>query len=69
MRKELFAEMIAVGILAIVFQLFIYMLLSGEFPSLHFNKMILGAFLSGASLHFSLEIAGLNEYWCRTTYT
>ena len=73
MRKELFIEMIAIGILAIVFELFIYLILSGEFPSPllppHFNKMILGAFLLGSSLHFTLEIVGLNEYWCKTTYS
>lgn len=72
MRKELIIEMVAIGILAIVFELFIYLILSGEFPSPslpHFNKMILGAFLLGSSLHFALEIAGLNEYWCKTTYT
>ena len=71
MRNELFLEMLVLGIISIIFNLAIYWLLTGEFPSPkldHFNKMALGAFLLGASLHFFFEIVGLNESWCRKTY-
>lgn len=71
MRKNLPLELVAIGLLTIIVEFFIYRLLSGQFPSPklpHFNKMILGAFLLGSSLHFILEIATVNEKWCRTTY-
>ncbi len=71
MRKELIFELIAIGILAVLFDLVIYKLLSGYFPSPslpYYNKMILGAFLLGASLHFVLEVVGVNESWCNSVF-
>lgn len=71
LRKNLLLELVAIGILTIIVQFFIYRFLSGEFPGPrlpHFKKMILGSFLLGVSLHFILEIATVNEKWCRSTY-
>ena len=71
MRTELIIETIVIGIFAIILDVLIYRVLVGEFPSPslpHFNKMILGAFLLGASMHIILEFSGMNEYWCRKTY-
>jgi hypothetical protein len=70
-RKELILEMIAIGIFTILVEYFVYRIVSGEFPSprlSHYNAMLLGAFLLGASMHFILEVTGVNEKWCRATY-
>lgn len=69
MRKELIFEVIAVGILTIIFLWPSYYLVSGKFPNKEVSKMLIGAFILGGSMHFVLEIAGLNEKWCRMTFT
>jgi hypothetical protein len=68
MRTALLFEMIAVGIFTIILEFFVYRVISGEFPWTHlphFKGMLLGAFLLGASMHFILDVAGVNESWCR----
>jgi hypothetical protein len=71
MRSELFIEVIVIGIFAIILDILIYRVLVGEFPSPslpHYYKMILGAFILGASMHIILEFAGMNEYWCKRVF-
>jgi uncharacterized membrane protein YidH (DUF202 family) len=71
MRTALLLEMIAVGIFTIVLEFFVYRIVAREFPWTHlphFNSMLLGAFILGASMHFILEVVGVNESWCRSTF-
>jgi hypothetical protein len=63
--------MIVIGIATIVFDLLVYYILIGNFPSSslpYFRQMILGAFLLGASMLFVFEIVGVNESWCRSVF-
>lgn len=69
MRVELLYEVIAIGILTIIFLWPSYYITSGKFPDKEIYKMIIGAFILGGSMHFVLELAGVNEYWCRKTFT
>lgn len=71
MREQLLVELIVIGIITALFQLVIYKILTGEFPSPelnHFNQMLLGGFLLGSGTHLIFEVSGANEAWCRTTY-
>jgi hypothetical protein len=72
MRNNFVYELIAIGCITVAFNFVIYRLLTGNFPEAtlpHYNKMILAAFLLGASIHFIFEITGINEKWCRSTYS
>jgi hypothetical protein len=71
MRKELLLELVVFGIVTVVFNLAIYWIITGEFPSPkleHFNQMLLASFLLGSSIHLTFEVLGFNERWCRSTY-
>jgi len=68
MRTSIVYEMIAIGILTILFLWPSYLLVSGKFPEKELVKMALGAFVLGSSMHLFLEVVGANEKWCRITY-
>jgi|688.fasta_scaffold153964_2 hypothetical protein len=73
MRNNLPYEVLIIGILTIIATFAIYYLLNGQFPSYSedpakFYKMLLGSFLVGSSLHLTLELAGLNEKWCKNEF-
>jgi hypothetical protein len=68
MRTSIVYEMIAIGILTILFLWPSYFLVSGKFPEKELVKMALGAFVLGSSMHLFLEVVGANEKWCRITY-
>ena len=71
MRPNLFYEVVIVGLLTLAFTFGIFFLFNGHLPETTkpgYKQMILGAFLVGGLLHLSLELLGLNERWCRTTY-
>lgn len=62
MRNNLPFEAIIVGLLTIL----VFYTVRYIFQDL---DLIILLFLSGALLHLTLEFAGLNESWCRTTFT
>jgi hypothetical protein len=71
LRNGLLLETIAIGVVAILFDLLIYRVVVGRFVDTkapYFYQMILGAFLLGASIHVTFEFAGLNEKWCRANF-
>lgn len=64
-------EVIVIGAFSALLQFLIYKALTGAFPNPkleHYNKMILGGFLLGASIHIIFEVIGANEAWCKQTY-
>lgn len=69
MRTEIVYEVIAIGILTIIFLWPSYYVVSGKFPEKEIYNMMFGAFILGGSMHFVLEIAGLNKWWCQKTFT
>ncbi len=68
MRTSIVYEMIAIGILTILFLWPSYFLVSGKLPEKELVKMAMGAFVLGSSMHLFLEVVGTNEKWCRITY-
>ena len=71
MRQGLLAELLAIGILTMLLEFLVYKLLTGEFPGphlSHFKSMLFGAFLLGSSMHLILEVAGVNERWCKSAF-
>jgi hypothetical protein len=71
MRPNLLLELLLVGIFTIILDFFVYRIMSGKFPGphlAHFRSMITGAFLLGSSMHFILEIAGINKKWCQKEF-
>ena len=71
MRSALLVEMIAIGIFTMLLEFIVYRVVSGEFPGphlSHFNSMLLGGFLLGASTHLILEVVGVNEKWCKAVF-
>ena len=58
MRTFVFVEALIVGVMTLALYHALAQVTTGA----------LTLFLTGALMHIALEIAGLNEQWCRTTY-
>lgn len=67
MRTELIYEIILIGIFNVILLWPIYYLTTGKFPEKNIQSMIIGMFILGGSLHFILEMSGVNKYWCKNT--
>ena len=68
--KTVMIEVIVIGIISLVFNLFIFKGFTGKFPPIDKNhqNMLIGSFLLGALIHLSFEYTGTNEWWCKSTY-
>ena len=64
--SKLFVEMVLVGLALVVVSLTIsYIENRNVLRAPHIKSMVIGVFLSGATLHFLFEVAGLNEWYVK----
>jgi hypothetical protein len=67
LRRALSMELLIIGLMCVVLNVILFRVLTGKFPGYE-PRMIIGSFLMGVILHFVLEVTGMNEQWCRTTF-
>ncbi len=70
--EKVLLEAIVIGVIAIFFGYAGYFIMSGKIinsQEKYFIPMIINIFLIGFLMHVTFEYTGLNESWCRTTFT